>query len=64
MTGEEGDISNLCQYGWYDWCYYHEHTARFPFNQEVLGGVLGPSCGEGNEMAQWVLKVNGNVMPR
>ena len=22
MMGEEGDISNLCQYAWYDWCYY------------------------------------------
>ena len=22
LTGEEGDISNLCQYTWCDWCYY------------------------------------------
>ena len=22
LTGEECDISNLCQYKWYDWCYY------------------------------------------
>ena len=22
LTGEEGDISNLCQYNWYDWCYF------------------------------------------
>ena len=39
-TGEEGDISNLCQYKWYDWCYYREHTANFPHNREVLGHVL------------------------
>ena len=31
-----------------------------PFNQEVLG----PASGEGNEMAQWVLKANGSVVPR
>ena len=30
----------------------------------MLGRVLGPAHGEGNEMAQWVLKVNGNVVPR
>ena len=36
----------------------------FPFNKEVLGRVLGPARGEGNEMAQWVLKANGNVIPR
>ena len=32
--------------------------------REVLGRVLGPAKGEGNEMAQWVLKANGNVVPR
>ena len=64
MTGEEGNISNLCQYGWYDWCYYCVHTARFPYNQEVLGRVLGSAHYKGNELAQWVLKVNGNIMPR
>jgi hypothetical protein len=30
----------------------------------VLGQVLGPAKGEGNEMAQWMLKANGNVVPR
>ena len=36
----------------------------FPYNQEVLGRVLGPARGEGNELSQWVLKSNGNVVPR
>ena len=63
-THEEGDISNLCQYKWCDWCYYREHTAKFPHNQEVLGHVLGPARGKGNEMTQWVLKANGNVVLR
>jgi hypothetical protein len=64
LTGEDGDISNLCQYKWYDWCYFREQKQRFPFNREVLGRVLGPAKGEGNEMAQWILKANGNVVPR
>jgi hypothetical protein len=63
-TGEEGDISNLCQFAWYDWCYYREHTAAFPKQKEVLGRVLGPARGEGNEMCQWILKANGKVVPR
>eukprot|EP00957_Ditylum_brightwellii_P008574 650241-Ditylum_brightwellii.AAC.1 len=33
----------------------------FPFNKEILGHILGPVKGEGNEMAQWVMKGNGNV---
>jgi hypothetical protein len=62
--GEEGDISNLCRFAWYDWCYHREHTAAFPKQREVLGRVLGPARGEGNEMCQWILKANGKVVPR
>ena len=61
---EEGDISSLCQFGWYEWCYYREQTAAFPHNCEVLGWILGPTRGEGNEMAQWILKANRWVVPR
>ena len=63
-TGDEGDILNLCQYGWYEWCYFRDQPAAFPNNKEVLGRVLGPARGAGNEMAQWILKVNGRVVPR
>eukprot|EP00957_Ditylum_brightwellii_P174928 13319845-Ditylum_brightwellii.AAC.1 len=34
-----------------------------PFNKEVLGCILGPAKSAGNEMAQWVMKGNVNVMP-
>ena len=61
--GEQGDISNLCQFHWYDRCYFRDHKAPFPHHQEVLGCVLGPAQGEGNELSQWVLKSNGNVVP-
>ena len=62
--GEEGDISSLCTYGWYEWCYFRDQTAAFPANKEVMGRVLGPARGEGNEMCQWVLKSNGRIVPR
>jgi len=32
--------------------------------KEVLGKYLGPVKNEGNEMTMWVLKANGNVVPR
>ena len=64
VTGEEGDISNLCQFSWYEWVYFRKHTTAFPHNKEVLGCVLGPARGAGNEMAQWILKANGRVVPR
>ena len=52
LTEEEGDVSALCQYNWYEWCYYRENSEKFPFNREILGRFLGPSTVEGNEMAQ------------
>ena len=61
---EEGNISSLCQFGWYEWCYCHDQTTGFPHNHEVLGQILGPTRGEGNEMVQWILKANGRVVPR
>lgn len=62
--GTEGDISNLCRFDWYEWVIYREQTANFPEGTEALGRVLGPAKGEGNEMAQWILKPNGKVVPR
>lgn len=63
-TGDEGDISNLCQYSFYEWCYYRDSHASFPFPREVLGRCLGPAKGSGNEMAQWILRSSGKVVPR
>ena len=64
LTGDDGDISNLCTFGWYDWCYFREQSAKFPEGKEILGRVLGPARGQGNEMCQWVLKANGKVVPQ
>ena len=64
LTGEEGDMSALCPFDWYEWCYFRDQTEKFPFNREVLGRCLGPATGAGNEMSQWILKSNGNVVPR
>ena len=62
--GEEGDISNICQFGWYEWVYFWETTVKFPFTAHVLGRCLRPAKNEGNEMTQWVLKQNGKIFPQ
>ena len=63
--GVQGDMSNLCQYSWYQWCYYREEGHNiFPLPKELLGRVLGPAKNEGNEMAQHVLTHKGTVVPR
>ena len=41
--GAKGDISNICQFGWYDWCYFQEEgKVEFPFQKQQLGRVIGP----------------------
>jgi hypothetical protein len=62
--GTDPDISNLCRFGWFEWVYFREDSASFPFQKEQLGCCLGPAKNEGNKMAQWVLKDNGKVVPR
>ena len=59
--GEEGGISNLCQFGWYEWVYFYDNSSisQFPFPKAMLGRCLGPAKNEGNEMTQWILKQNG-----
>ena len=61
--GVQGDISNICNFGWYEWVYYRDHGS-FPENKEKLGRVLGPVPNEGNEMSQAVLTSKGTVIPR
>ena len=62
--GEEGNISNLCVFGWYEWCYYRDQSELFPLPKEKLGRILGPSKNAGNAMSQWILKDNGQIVPR
>ena len=64
--GEEGDISHLCQFAWYEWVYLYDDSSatRFPFLKAIIGRVLGPANNEGNDMKQWCLKSNGKVVPR
>lgn len=64
IYGEEADISRDAQFDWYEWCYFYDNTEGFPTPKETLGRVLGPAINAGNEMSMWVLKSNGEVVPR
>ena len=64
VTGKESDISNISQFSWYEWCYFREGTAQHPAQDKVLARALGPAINSANEMAQWMLKINGQIVPR
>jgi len=63
LTGQVTDISNLVDFGWYDWIIYHFEGQKFPFQHQMLQRVLGPSNHAGSMMSQWVLTKAGEVMP-
>ena len=50
--GEEGDISNVCQFNWYEWAYDMDGASKFPNQAQFLCRVLGPTKYDGSEMAQ------------
>ena len=37
MFGEEGDISNLCQFDWYEWMYFWDGSENTHFPSYDLG---------------------------
>jgi hypothetical protein len=37
MTRSTADISELCEFEWYQWVYFRDQTASFPEEEEVLG---------------------------
>ena len=55
ITGDAGDIFNLCALGWFEWCYFRDGNV-FPYQAEKLGRCLGLVANYTNEMAQWILK--------
>ena len=61
VSGQTADISQLCEFAWYDWVKFRESTAPFPEDQEVLGRYLGPSMDCGPAMTAQILKQNGQV---
>ena len=63
MFGIQVEISNICQYGSYDWFYsLEESDVQFTFQKRQLGWVLGPIKNEGNKMNQTFLKITGRVV--
>ena len=45
--GVQGDISNLCNFEWYEWIYYRDGGSLHK-NKENIGRVLGTINNEGN----------------
>lgn len=65
MSGQTADISNLCEFDWYDWVMFVDTpSASFPDDRRRLGRYLGPAPDVGSEMTYRVLAENGHVLHR
>ena len=64
VTGNTADISELVEFGWYQWVYWRDSTGSFPEPEEQLGKTLGPTENVGSKMSQWILKENGQIVSR
>ena len=63
-TREQGDISNICVFGFFSWVMYRDQKQVFPNDKWWLGICLGPSDNHGNCMSQWVISPTGQPVPR
>ena len=61
---DQDEMSNICKFGWYEWVYSRDVSEPFPHLDEVLGRCIGQENNEGKKMSQWVLNINGQVVPR
>ena len=61
--GEQGDISNICNFVWYQWVYYRTPNSP-PAAKECLGLVLVPIKNEGSEIPHAVLPSNATIAPQ
>jgi hypothetical protein len=65
LTGDTPDISDLLDFGYYDWVWYWDPTsARFPDDPRQLGRWLGRYHAHGPDICYKILKPNGHWIVR
>ena len=59
MLGSTVNISNLCQFGWFDWVMFRDSVSTFPDYTHILGRYLGPAIDVGSALSAKIIKRNG-----
>jgi len=62
-TGQPTDISNICEFGWYEVVKYRHEDQAFPLPTEKIGRCLGPAKNKGNMMSQMILTEGLQFLP-
>jgi hypothetical protein len=64
MLGKTSDISQFCEFAFYDWIMFCDQPVAFPDDNPVLGPYLGPAINVGPTLTAKILKANGEVVYR
>ncbi len=64
MKGGTADISQICEFAWYDWVMFRDtvDTIAFPDDKLTLGRYLGPVTDIGLALMAKILKQNGQYV--
>ena len=58
MTGRNADISNICEYSWYEWVMFRYQPITYLDFLLLLGNYLGPKIDVRSTMTYKILKAN------
>jgi len=62
MSRSTADISNICEFAWFDWVMFRDNVPTYPDDKLILGRYLGPAIDVGSAMTMKILKQNGQVV--
>ena len=64
MLGETSDVSQFCDFAFYDWIMLRDQPVAFPDDNLVLGRYLRPVINVGPALNAKIIKANGEVVYR
>ena len=64
IHGLSSDISDICEFEFYEWVMFNDSQATFPETQFHVGRWLGPAGDVGYALTYKILKSNGQLVPR
>ena len=64
MHGMFSDISDICEFEFYEWVMFNDSQATFPETKFHMGRWIWPAVDVGSTLTYKILKSNSQVVPR
>ena len=61
ITGQTADISNICDYDWYEWVMFLDNITSYPEDRHTLGRYIGHVIDVRSSLCYKVLKADRNI---